>query len=439
MKLTISVETTSEILTADLPGTLSIDDFKAYLQAETDISPEKQILVFNGKTIGGKTLEDTALSDDDLVILKVKSTSSTLALPNSAPQAEQDPVNHQIEMTRSQLLTNPQMNNQLRQTNPELHSKLNDPPAFKQAMLQAIEQMQNGGGSFQTPQQQEELRRLQQNPDDPENQAKIMEMIRQERIDENMQLAFDLTPESFTSVNMLFINIKVNGVKVQAFVDSGAQTTIISPSLAEKVGVSRLIDRRIRGEACGVGSQMIEGKIHSVPITIGDSNVEIPCSFMVIDTQVDLLFGLDMLRRHKCVIDLQRDVLVVGGALETKFLHELEINSDMFGLAKPNTILGSGPGPSGLGGNLFGSGEMTVPPANAVQTSEVKKLANPAGQAAGQAATKRHNPGTGASAQMPLESDISQITGLGFLRQEAIVALQSCNGNVEMAASMLFQ
>lgn len=423
MKLTISVESSGNIISADLPSSLSVADFQAYLEAETDIDPEKQILIHNGKTIQkDKTLEDIGLKEDDLIVLKEKNAQAAV----QTEQTDQDPVNHQVELLRSQYINNSQMNTHLRQTDPGLHSKLNDPAAFKAVVLERLQQVQSSGmGSYRSPQQQEEFQKLQENPDDPENQARIMEMIRQERIDENMQLAMDLTPESFTSVNMLYINIKVNGVKVQAFVDSGAQTTIISPSLAEKLGISRLIDRRFRGEARGVGSQIIEGKIHSVPITIGESNVEIPCSFMVVDTPVDLLFGLDMLKRHGCVIDLQKNVMTVGGVIETKFLHELEIESDLTKPQLGGNRLGSGSGPSGFGGNLFGNGEMPVPPANASTPQPTES------------ASKRHN--SGQQLKQPLEDAIKQITALGFTRHEAIGALQSCNGNVEMAASLLYQ
>jgi DNA damage-inducible protein 1 len=35
-------------------------------------------------------------------------------------------------------------------------------------------------------------------------------------------------PENFVKVPMLYINIQINKVPLQAFVDSGAQSTIIS-------------------------------------------------------------------------------------------------------------------------------------------------------------------------------------------------------------------
>lgn len=51
-----------------------------------------------------------------------------------------------------------------------------------------------------------------------ELQKQIEEEIRTEQIRENMQQAFEYTPETFVRVVMLFIDVEVNKVPVKAFV-----------------------------------------------------------------------------------------------------------------------------------------------------------------------------------------------------------------------------
>jgi len=241
---------------------------------------------------------------------------------------------------------------------------------------------------------------------------------------------------------MLYINSEVNGRKVKAFVDSGAQTTIMSPSCAEACGIMRLIDTRYSGVARGVGTAKILGRVHSADIRIG--NAVLPCSFTVMEGKdVDLLLGLDMLKRYQGCIDLKRNKLVFDGN-EVDFLPENEI---------PKWSEEAEPTISGPDGTEIGTQSGTVKPAGSSEEASNSKFRG-AGQTVGSNSNTtpqpavQPTPGTAStSAQRPAQQQqashpkeaIDQLQSLGFSRQEAIAALDATGGNVEYAAGLLFQ
>lgn len=220
---------------------------------------------------------------------------------------------------------------------------------------------------------------------------------------------------------MLYVDVEVNGHKVKALVDSGAQTTIMSPSTAEACSIMRLVDKRFAGIAKGVGTAQIIGRVHSAQIKIGP--IFLPCSFTVMEGKnVELLLGLDMLKRHQASIDLARDKLVIQG-YDVPFLGEADIPKDV------EEALEEEPKVPGPGGTTIGGRTGSIdPPAGAAGPSSAERPA-----AAQPVAAAQPPP---AQASFPEEA-INTLVQLGASRQQAINALEATDGNVEYAAGLL--
>ena len=255
---------------------------------------------------------------------------------------------------------------------------------------------------------------------------------------------------------MLYINTEVNGHPVKAFVDSGAQATIMSPSCAENCNIMRLIDTRYAGIARGVGTAKILGRVHSANIKIGDA--ELQCAFTVMEGKdVDLLLGLDMLKRYQACIDLQKGVLrfkgkdtnppnlgqSTGKIHVVSFLPESEIPKYMEAEMDEPTI--AGPNGTEIGaksGAVRPAGASTASPSAVGPAEGSSKKASTNFKGQGQTLGSPSTPATvsqrPAAASFPQES-INQLQSLGFSRDEAIRALEATEGNVEYAAGLLFQ
>ena len=234
---------------------------------------------------------------------------------------------------------------------------------------------------------------------------------------------------AFGRVHMLYIDVEVNKTRVKAFVDSGAQATIMSPDCAEKCGIMRLIDKRYSGVARGVGTAKILGRVHSAQIKIGD--LFLACSFTVMEgKEVDLLLGLDMLKRHQASIDLRKGKLVIG-EVEVPFLGEADIPQHEAVLASEPTVQG----PSGMKTGAISGAVISEPESG---SDNFKGKGQTVGSStAGSAASSAQPSSAVASSRFP-ENDIAQLINMGFSREQAIQGLELANGNVELAAGVLF-
>jgi len=266
-----------------------------------------------------------------------------------------------------------------------------------------------------------EIERLNADPFNIEAQRRIEEAIRQQAVVENLEHALEYSPESFGRVTMLYVPVEVNGRPVKAFVDSGAQQTIMSPGCAEACGIMRLIDSRFSGIARGVGTAKILGRVHSAQLKLAD--LFLPCSFTIMEGRdVDLLLGLDMLKAHQACIDLEKNVLRIQGR-EVRFLSEHELPDKARDSYEPGPDVPSGP----VGSSSSASESPQRPSQPSFPGSGNTLGSPPASRSANQ----------GGSGRYP-ESSIQTLMNLGVPRDEAARLLDAAGGDVDYAAALLF-
>lgn len=106
---------------------------------------------------------------------------------------------------------------------------------------------------------------------------------------------------------------------VSAFVDTGAQVTVVSKAACIKAGLLHLLDRRYAGHATGVGQCRVLGRIpaNSLQLFLGSSFPPFlgPAITVLESTGtegVDLLLGLDFLRDHKATLSLDQEEMILG-------------------------------------------------------------------------------------------------------------------------------
>jgi len=198
-------------------------------------------------------------------------------------------------------------------------------------------------------------------------------------------------------VIMLYVDMEVNGHPLKAFVDSGAQMTIMSLGCAQRLGLERLIDKRWQGVAKGVGTQKIIGRVHQAPIKVADKHLACAITVLEKEQDMDFLLGLDMLKRHQCCIDLEKNALRVGSAdVSLPFLGEADLPAH----ARPQNFEEQPPTPT------------------------------PAGAGAGAGAAPAAAGGN--------DAKIAKLMELGFPKEQCEQALSAAGGNEEHAAAILF-
>jgi len=131
---------------------------------------------------------------------------------------------------------------------------------------------------------------------------------------EQLEMALEVNPEAFVSVPMLYVACTLNNVPIKAFVDTGAQMTVMTASCVERCGLRDKVDSRFRGVAAGVGAARILGRVHLATLRFGQ-HTAVDCSITILESNhgPELLIGLDLMRKYQAIVDLSRNAMLIGG------------------------------------------------------------------------------------------------------------------------------
>lgn len=121
--------------------------------------------------------------------------------------------------------------------------------------------------------------------------------------------------------SLLYVACEIKGSVVEMMVDSGSQTSVMSSAMMTTLGLEKRLNEKYIGVCAGIGETRIIGRIENCPVRMG--HVEFRLYFLVLDSPHNMMiFGIDQMRRFKCLIDLENDVLIFGGrgGVEVPFL-----------------------------------------------------------------------------------------------------------------------
>lgn len=205
-RVTISINAPNEaadqdLLTLDLPPGLTVKDLKGFVEAETNFPAASQNFFLNGRPLSQEvqTLEEAGVKDGEMLAVLIRRRGNgaqgqaggpVSARPGAGAADNRRRGAPDPESVRLHILSDPASQEQLRQRRPELLAVVQDPARWREEYNRMQRQEDDA-----ERERQSQIALLNQDPFNIEAQKKIEEIIRQDRVIENLQHAYEHNPE----------------------------------------------------------------------------------------------------------------------------------------------------------------------------------------------------------------------------------------------------
>lgn len=183
-----------QLINLEVRSDTTLADLRSSIEAEGIPAPSQNIY-HNGQLItdNSKTLEELNISDGDMLALHVRDMRGNTGVEptHREPQRRQaSTLAQDPELIRLQVLGDPRLRNELERANPTLAAALENPQRFAQIFRQSADQQEEARRA-----RMREIEALNNDEFNPEAQARIEDMIRQQGVMENLQNAMEYNPE----------------------------------------------------------------------------------------------------------------------------------------------------------------------------------------------------------------------------------------------------
>lgn len=197
LTITAATDDDSDLISLEIPQDTTVGTLKESVQAESRIPKRDQHLYHNGQLLNddNKTMEQLQIGDGEMLALHVREhrdppTSGQRASQPARAQPQGRGQQPDPETIRLQLLGNAEMRQEVARQSPELAAAAENPERF----AAILNQMRNRE-SEELARRRQQIADLNADPFDIDAQMRIAEMIREERVQENLQNAIEHNPE----------------------------------------------------------------------------------------------------------------------------------------------------------------------------------------------------------------------------------------------------